>query len=166
MRAFLQCDCASSLASFVIWASQSIIPPTEIEVILMRYCACALLLPSQSVFLGGRPFRRTVFEARAGGQAISLPVASVLAVVAATLGAGVHPHRLSCLNHLAAWRIDVAVRTWRTTIEVRWASPVDSTMHSQKSTFENNHFSSSWPYKCFRCFSASQEIRKILAESA
>ncbi|TNN41414.1 hypothetical protein EYF80_048416 [Liparis tanakae] len=40
-------------------------------------------------------------------------VAGVLTVVTTTLGAGVDPDGLSRGNHLAARRVDVAVRTWR-----------------------------------------------------
>lgn len=64
------------------------------------------------MLLGSNLFRRTIFEAGAGGETVSLPVASVLAIVTTTLGAGVHPGGLSCRNHMAAWRINVAVRTW------------------------------------------------------
>lgn len=56
-------------------------------------------------------FRRTVFEAGTGGETVSLPVAGVLAVVTAALGAGVDPGGLSGRDHLAACRISVAVRT-------------------------------------------------------
>lgn len=66
-----------------------------------------------SVLPGGRWFGWcTVFEAGAGGEAVSLPVAGVLAVVAATLGAGVDPDGLARRNHLAARAVDVAVGTW------------------------------------------------------
>lgn len=53
-----------------------------------------------SVLLG--LFRFTVLEAGTGGETVSLPVAGVLAVVTAALGAGVHPDGLSCRNHLTA----------------------------------------------------------------
>ena len=58
-------------------------------------------------------FRRTVFEAGAGGEAVSLPEAGILAIVTAALCAGVDPDGLSCRNHLAAGCIHVAVRTCR-----------------------------------------------------
>lgn len=55
---------------------------------------------SESVLLGRRLLRCTVFQAGTGGEAVSLPVAGVLAVVTAALGAGVNPDGLSCRNHL------------------------------------------------------------------
>lgn len=60
--------------------------------------------------LARRLFNSTVFEAGTGGETVSLPVAGILAVVTATLGAGVDPERLPCRNHLTARCIDVAVR--------------------------------------------------------
>lgn len=57
---------------------------------------------SESVFLGGQFFWRAVFETGTGGKTVSLPVAGILAVVTATLGAGVDPDGLSCRNHLTA----------------------------------------------------------------
>lgn len=46
--------------------------------------------------------RCTVLEAGAGGETVPLPVAGILAVVTAALGAGVDPDGLSCGDHLAA----------------------------------------------------------------
>lgn len=56
-------------------------------------------------------FGFTVFKAGTGGEAVSLPVTGILAVVAAALGAGVDPDGLSGRNHLAAGCIGVAVGT-------------------------------------------------------
>lgn len=64
-------------------------------------------------FWGGRLFGVTVFEAGAGGETVSLPVASVLAIVTAALCAGVDPSGLPRGNHLSARCIHVAVGTWR-----------------------------------------------------
>lgn len=58
-------------------------------------------------------FGVTVFEAGAGGETVSLPVASVLAIVTAALCAGVDPSGLPRGNHLSARCIHVAVGTWR-----------------------------------------------------
>lgn len=170
MRPFVQCNCALSLASFVILAITLEAPEPTVKKLptqpyfefsfitclvynqfswrwglkwFLLYCACALLVPSQSVSLGGHLFGLAVFESGAGSQTVSLPITSVLAIMAATLGAGVHPHWLSCWNDLAAWRIYVAVWTWRRKNEVRWASSVDRTTHSQQST--SHYFSSKWP---------------------
>lgn len=63
-------------------------------------------------FERGRLFGVTVFEAGAGGQTVSLPVASVLAIVTAALCAGVDPSGLPRRNHLGARCIHVAVGTW------------------------------------------------------
>lgn len=68
---------------------------------------------NELVFLCRWLFRCTVFETWTGGETVSLPVASILTVVTTTLGAWVDPDGLSCRNHLGAWCIDVAVRTWR-----------------------------------------------------
>lgn len=68
----------------------------------MVYCNSCLSAESRSVFLGGRLFRRAVFEAGTGGETVSLPVTGVLAIVTATLGAEVDPDGLSCRDHLAA----------------------------------------------------------------
>lgn len=46
--------------------------------------------------------RFTVSEAGTGGEAVSLPVTSILAVMTTTLGAGVNPDGLSCRNHFTA----------------------------------------------------------------
>lgn len=67
----------------------------------------------QSVFLRGHLLRCTVLKTGAGGKTVPLPVASILAIVTTTLGAGVDPDGLSCRNHLAARCIDIAIRTWR-----------------------------------------------------
>lgn len=81
--------------------------------ILCRVTVGSLLTYSKSVFLRGYLLRCTVLKARAGGKSVPLPVASILAIVTATLGAGVDPDGVSCRNHLAARCIDIAVRTWR-----------------------------------------------------
>lgn len=73
---------------------------------LHRMIQCVLrdgrCIDNWSVFLGGWLFRSTVSKAGTGGKTVSLPVASILAIVTATLGAGVDPDGLSCRNHLAA----------------------------------------------------------------
>lgn len=60
------------------------------------------LLTENQFFLGGRLVRFTVSEAGTGGEAVSLPVTSILAVVTTTFGAGVNPDGLSCRNHFTA----------------------------------------------------------------
>lgn len=66
-----------------------------------------------SVLLYRQLLRSTVFDAGAGGQAVSLPVAGILPIVAATLGAGVDPDGLPGRNHLSAWCINITVGTWK-----------------------------------------------------
>lgn len=62
---------------------------------------------------GGGLFRVAVLEAGAGGEPVSLPVTSVLAIVTATFCAGVDPDGLPCGNHLSARCVHVTVGTWR-----------------------------------------------------
>lgn len=45
---------------------------------------------------------RAIFEAGAGGQPVALPVAGILAVMATTLGARVHPDWLAGSDHPTA----------------------------------------------------------------
>lgn len=56
-------------------------------------------------------FRCAVFETGASGQAVSLPVARILAVVAPTFGARINPDGLSGRDHLRVGVIHVAVGT-------------------------------------------------------
>lgn len=72
-----------------------------------------MVVCEESLNWGGRLLRCAVFNAGTSGKAISLPVAGVLAVMTATLGAGIHPHRLSCRYYLAAGCISITVGTWR-----------------------------------------------------
>lgn len=60
---------------------------------------------------GGRRLRCAIFEAGAGGKTISLPVTGILAVVTATFGARIDPHRLSCRYYLTAGCISITVGT-------------------------------------------------------